>query len=44
MQDQQDIQSAKTWQAPELVELGFVTKETRLGTGPIGDGIGSSTS
>ncbi len=33
MQNQQDIQNVKTWQAPELIELGDIASNTQLGNG-----------
>jgi hypothetical protein len=32
MQDQQNIQNVKTWQAPELVELGDIASNTQFGS------------
>jgi hypothetical protein len=29
MQNQQDIQNVKTWQAPELIELGDISSNTQ---------------
>jgi len=31
MQNQQDIQNVKTWQAPELIELGDIASNTQFG-------------
>jgi hypothetical protein len=45
MQDQQDIQNVKTWQAPELIEIGSIASETQSGShGGNLDGPFSSTS
>jgi hypothetical protein len=33
MQDQSEIQNVKTWQAPELIELGDVASDTQNGGG-----------
>lgn len=44
MQDQQEIQNVKTWQAPQLIELGDIAKSTENGTGGLNDGIGGLTS
>jgi hypothetical protein len=38
MQDQQDIQNVKTWQAPQLMELGDVAQSTENGPGVMNDG------
>jgi hypothetical protein len=29
MQNQQNIQNVKTWQAPELIELGGIAEDTK---------------
>ncbi len=39
MQDQQDIQNVKTWQAPQLIELGAIsgsTENSNVGAGADG--------
>jgi hypothetical protein len=41
---QQDIQNVKTWQAPELVELGGVAQGTENGNGFSNDGGSAPTS
>jgi hypothetical protein len=44
MQDQQEIQSVKTWQAPQLIELGDIATSTENGLGGLNDGLGGLTS
>ncbi|GAB3214822.1 lasso RiPP family leader peptide-containing protein [Pseudaeromonas pectinilytica] len=43
MQNQKDIQNVKTWQAPELIELGDVASDTQNGIGPSFDGVTSAS-
>jgi hypothetical protein len=38
MQEQQNIQNVKTWQAPELSEVGAIASETQGGIGGADDG------
>jgi hypothetical protein len=44
MQEQQETQNVKTWQAPQLIELGDIAKSTESGAGVFGDGIGGLSS
>jgi len=43
MQDQQDIQNVKTWQAPELIDLGDVASDTQNGPNSGTDGASSAS-
>lgn len=44
MQDQQETQNVKAWQAPELIELGGISKSTENGGGFSSDGSFQPTS
>jgi hypothetical protein len=44
MQDQQNIQNVKMWQAPQLIDLGEISSGTENTTGVGGDGASNFAS